>query len=157
MISLFYLFYFRTLEARYPCFTTENALLQALLSNASIGDHIASSEHLLAQLALLRHQLELGGLLLPDLVELYQWIHQELSHVVTRSDAETIPLSRAVQVLAKSYSPEEGERLHNLYKKLRGTFILVLVTNNSNCSDFVAIVFIYNNFLHEFTVYYFVC
>ena len=126
-IILISLFYFRTLEACYPCFTTESALLQALLPNTNIGDYIASSEHLLAQLALLRHQLELGGLLLTDLVELYQWIHQELAYVVTRSDAETIYISRAVQVLANSYSPEEGERLHNLYKRVRGTFVLVLV------------------------------
>ena len=75
----------------------------------------------------MRHQLELGGLLLTDLVELYQWIHQELAHVVTRSDAETIPISRAVRVLAKSYSPEEGERLHNLYKRLRGTTTVIVV------------------------------
>ena len=61
-------------------------------------------------------------MLLTDLVELYQWLHQELAHVVTHSDAETIPVSRAVRVLAKSYSPEEGERLQNLYKRLRGMY-----------------------------------
>ena len=64
----------------------------------------------------------MGGMLLTDLVELYQWLHQELAHVVTHSDAETIPVSRAVRVLAKSYSPEEGERLQNLYKRLRGMY-----------------------------------
>lgn len=112
---------FRNLESYYPCFTNESALLQSLLSNANIGDYISSTEHLLAQLVLQRNVLELGGMLLTDLVELYQWLHQELAHVVTRSDADTIPVSRAVRVLAKSYSPEEGERLQNLYKRLRGT------------------------------------
>ena len=113
---------------KYPCFTNEKSLLASLLSNINIGDHIASSEHLLAQLALLRHQLEIGGLLLSDLIELYQWLHQELAYVITQSDAETIPISRAVRVLAKSYSPEEGERLHSLYKRLKGIIGLLIVT-----------------------------
>ena len=110
----------RMLEAQYPSFPTEGALLQALLSDATIGDHIANHQHFLGQFALLRRQLEIGGDLLPNLVEFYQWLHQELSHVVTRNDAETIPLSRAVRVLAKSYSPEEGDRLHTLFKKMKG-------------------------------------
>lgn len=108
------------MEVQYPCYTNEKSLLNSLLCNINIGDHIASTEHLLAQLALMRHQLEMGGLLLTDLVELYQWLHQELAHVITQSDAESIPLSRAVRVLAKSYSPEEGERLVSLYKRLKG-------------------------------------
>ena len=43
--------------------------------------------------------------------------------MITREDAETIPISRAVRVLAKSYSPEEGERLQILYKRLRGIIV----------------------------------
>ena len=108
------------LETQYPSFPTEGALLQSLLSNTTIGDHIANHQYFLGQFALLRRQLEIGGNLLPNLVEFYQWLHQELSHVVTRNDAETIPLSRAVRVLAKSYSPEEGDRLHSLFKKMKG-------------------------------------
>lgn len=112
------------LGAYYPSFTNEDALLQALLSNTDIGDYLSSTEHLLSQLVLQRCLLEMGGVLLTDLVELYQWLHQELAYVVTRSDAETIPISRAVRVLAKSYSPEEGERLQNLYKRIRGNVSL---------------------------------
>jgi hypothetical protein len=112
----------KCLDMRYPCFTNEQSLIQSLLSNVNIGDPIASTEHLLGQLVLLRPQLEIGGAVLTDLVEFYQWLHQELGHVVTKSDAETIPISRAVRVLAKSYSPEEGDRLQNLYKSLKESY-----------------------------------
>ena len=59
--------------------------------------------------------------MLPELVEFYQWIHQELGHVITHEDASKITLRRAVRVLAKSYSPEEGDRLIGLYNRLKGT------------------------------------
>ncbi len=78
---------------------------------------------MLSQFALYRRQLEVGGELLPSLVELYQWLHQELAYVITRKDAESIPLSRAVRVLARSYSVDEGERLLQLYKRLKGITI----------------------------------
>lgn len=110
----------RTLEAHYPFFPTEGALVQSLLSQTDIGDYISNTEHILSQFALYRHKLEIGGELLPNLVEFYQWLHQEMAHVITRKDAESIPVSRAVRVLAKSYSPDEGERLQQLYKNLKG-------------------------------------
>ena len=77
---------------------------------------------MLSQFALYQRQLEVGGELLPILVELYQWLHQELAYVITRKDAESIPLSRAVRVLARSYSVDEGERLLQLYKRLKGKY-----------------------------------
>lgn len=119
LITLLFTF-LRTLEAHYPFFPTEGALVQSLLSQIDIGDYISNTEHVLSQFALHRHKLEIGGELLPNLVEFYQWLHQELAHVITRKDAEGIPVSRAVRVLAKSYSTDEGERLQQLYKNLKG-------------------------------------
>ena len=117
---IYYFAIFRVLEAHYPFFPDEASLLQALLSQTDIGDYVSNTEHILSQFALYRNQLEVGGELLPNLVEFYQWLHQELAYVITRKDAESIPISRAVKVLAKSYSVDEGERLLQLYKRLKG-------------------------------------
>ena len=98
-----------------------DTLQQTLLANPYISSYQENSEYVLAQFALQYQQLELGGAMLPELVEFYQWIHQELGHVITHEDASKITLRRAVRVLAKSYSPEEGDRLIGLYNKLKGT------------------------------------
>ena len=120
VLLLLLLLSLRILEAHYPFFPTESALIQSLLSQTDIGDYVSNSEHILSQYALYRRQLEVGGELLPNLIEFYQWLHQELAYVITRKDAESIPVSRAVKVLAKSYSVDEGERLLQLYKRLKG-------------------------------------
>ena len=110
----------RKLGCYYPCFTTEKGLLQTLLSDRSICDNTGNSNYILSQYALLRNQLEIIGGLLPDLVEFYQWLHQELAHVITQEDSTRITLRRAVRVLVRSYSAEEGERLQILYRRLKG-------------------------------------
>ena len=120
----------RSLQAHYPVFTTVDALQQSLLANPYISSHQENSEYVLAQFALQYQHLQLGGAMLPELVEFYQWIHQELAHVITHEDATKITLRRAVRVLAKSYSPEEGERLMGLYNRLKG----IENCNNRICS-----------------------
>ena len=121
----------RSLQAHYPVFTTVDALQQSLLANPYISSHQENSEYVLAQFALQYQHLQLGGAMLPELVEFYQWIHQELAHVITHEDATKITLRRAVRVLAKSYSPEEGERLMGLYNRLKG---IENYCNNRICS-----------------------
>ena len=61
-----------------------------------------------------------GGELLPSLIELYQWIHTDLAHVITREKASSISCSKAVEEAASNY-PEDIEKHYNkLYEKVQG-------------------------------------
>lgn len=60
------------------------------------------------------------GLLLPDLVEFYQWLHTALAHIVTYERATTLPIGRVVHLAAVRYPREMGDHLVALYERLKG-------------------------------------
>ena len=67
-------------------------------------------------------RLQLGGALLPDLVEFYQWIHTHLSYLVTYEKAQQITIGKVISLSAKRYSQELCEHLTDLFKKIIGMF-----------------------------------
>ena len=60
------------------------------------------------------------GLLLPDLVELYLWLHHALAHLITLERAASISIGRVFQLAAKGHSKEMGEHLTSLYERVKG-------------------------------------
>ena len=68
--------------------------------------------------------LHVQGLLLPDLVEFYQWLHTALAHIVTYEQATTLPIGRVVNLAAKHYPRKMGDHLVALYERLKGWHFL---------------------------------
>ena len=65
-------------------------------------------------------RMQLGGVLLPDLVEFYQWIHTHLSHLVTFDRAQKITIGQVISLSAKRYSHAVCTHLTQLLGKLIG-------------------------------------
>ena len=69
---------------------------------------------------MIRCFLNVQGLLLPDLVEFYQWLHTALAHTVTYERATTLPIGRVINLAAMRYPREMGDHLVALYERLKG-------------------------------------
>jgi len=65
-------------------------------------------------------RLQLGGALLPDLVEFYLWIHTHLSHLVTYERAQQITIGNIITLSAKRYPEEVCAHLKQLLERLMG-------------------------------------
>jgi len=83
-----------------------------------------------AKLAVLHHftleykRLELGGVLLPDLVEFYQWIHTHLSHLVTYERAQEITIGDVIALSAQRYPPKVHAHLASLFQNVISKLLL---------------------------------
>ena len=60
----------------------------------------------LSQFVLEYPRLCVGSLLLPDLIRLYQWLHRELSHSVTKETASKLTLAMIIKQLTAKRSDE---------------------------------------------------
>ena len=76
------------------------ALTLGILSKTNSADP-RCPDYPLSQFVLQYPRLRLGIDLLPDVVELYQWLHTELTYAVTYDDAAAITLGRLVKVTTK--------------------------------------------------------
>jgi hypothetical protein len=61
---------------------------------------------------------KLGGDLLPDLIQFYQWLHRDLSNLITVEEARTKTLYHIVDEFSSRYSDQFAM---SLYIKVRGT------------------------------------
>ena len=66
-----------------------------------------------------RRILQIGGALLPDIVEFYQWIHTELSHLVTYQNAGEISIGAIIKRSAKRYSQEYFGHITDIFKRVQ--------------------------------------
>jgi len=72
----------RSLELCYPHFPTEQDFIHSVLSSGDICSYTQKGDlYLLGQFAQEWSRLQAGGLLLPDLVEFYQWLHTALGRL----------------------------------------------------------------------------
>ncbi len=62
-------------------------------------------------------------MLLPDLVEFYQWLHTALAHLVTYERATSLTIGRVVELARRRYSHEMGEHIQAVYLRLKGECI----------------------------------
>ena len=105
----------RTLNQQYPYLATKIMYNKNLV--AAREAHKLNDTHLvvLHRFTWEYDKLLLGGALLPDLVEFYQWIHTHLSHLVTYERALNITIGDVIRLSAKRYSPKLHEHLTSLY------------------------------------------
>lgn len=74
---------------------------------------------LLSQFIVQYQRLYLGSCLLPDLVRLYQWLHQEMAHSVTIETASKITLNSIKKQLKDTTSDE----MFQLYTHIIGMWL----------------------------------
>jgi len=75
-------------------------------------------------------RLQLGGALLPDLVEFYQWIHTHLSHLVSFERAKQISIGNVIALSTKRYTQDICDHLTALFKRIIGKFVTNLNSFN---------------------------
>ena len=69
----------RSLGLCYPHFPTEQNFIHSVLSTGDICSYTQKGKlYLLSRFAQEWPRLQVGGLLLPDLMEFYQWLHTAL-------------------------------------------------------------------------------
>ena len=66
----------------------------------------------------------MGGLLLPDLIEFYRWLHSALAHVVSYEVACKMKIRQVVDRAVRRYSPDMGQHLLGLFERVKGTAVL---------------------------------
>ena len=73
--------------------------------------------YVLSIFALEHHRLQAAGSLLPDLLELYHWIHNELAYLITYEDARSHTIKEVIERENEKYG---GLELIQLYERVRG-------------------------------------
>lgn len=106
------------LERRYPHPVTKNDYMRSLVNAIEAEECSCTYLFTLHQFTLEQKRLQLGGTLLPDLLELYKWIHTQLSHLVTYERAKQITMGKIIELTAKRYSQELCDHLTNLFKRI---------------------------------------
>ena len=64
-------------------------------------------------------RLRVGGLLLPDIVELYQWLHTNLSHLITLERASSLTIGRVIDLARLNYSRDYAKHISDLYERVK--------------------------------------
>ena len=107
------------LEQHYPHPVTENDFLKSLVDTTEANDCNSTHLFVLRQFTFEWKKLQMGEMLLPDLVEFYQWIHTELSYLVTYQRAEEISIGKIINLSSKRYSQEYFNHLADLFKRFK--------------------------------------
>ena len=102
----------------YPKFPTESEFLRHVLGFADEQDPCTQ---LLLQFALEYPRLELARSLLPELVDLYWWLHTDLAHMISRDTAQRTTVKQLLAHLEKYYQNdhEKLKKLH-LFHSVKG-------------------------------------
>ena len=89
---------------------------QIMLSSLDVSS-IQNELYVLSIFALEHHRLQAAGALLPDLLELYHWIHNELAYLVSFEDAKSDTIQTVIERGDENYA---GLELIQLYERVRG-------------------------------------
>ena len=110
----------RRLEVRYPHFPSEQELTHCILSAGDLQQHSQGGKlWLLARFAMEWPRLQRGGALLPELVELYQWLHSNTAHLLTYDQTSTITIGQVISLAERNLGREMGEHVRTLYENVK--------------------------------------
>lgn len=59
--------------------------------------------------------------LLPDLVKFYHWLHQKLTHLLTRNQACRLTIGIVIENVPFRYSQHHADEIRALFRRVRGT------------------------------------
>ena len=102
---------YRNMNLRYPWFPSEQSLSMAILSNSSVADP-SGELYPLSKFVLEYPRLKGGMELLPGIVELYQYLHTELTYAITYKEVTTITLKRLAKVISKHFVVNGDRKAH---------------------------------------------
>jgi hypothetical protein len=109
--------FFRILDHQYlHYFYTESDLLNVISFNKIEGFDI------LKQFLSSYSFFKLGGDLLPDLIQFYQWLHHDLSNLITKEEAYQKSIHKIVDEFSSRYSDQSAMAL---YIRVRGRCIVL--------------------------------
>lgn len=109
------------MNLRYPWFPSEQSLTMAILSNSDVADQ-SGELYPLSRFVLEYPRLKGGMELLPGIVELYQYLHTELTYAITYKEVTTITLKRLAKVISKHFVTSGDRKAH--YEKLKGELVV---------------------------------
>ena len=113
----------RHLEVRYPHFPSEQEFTHCILSAGDLQQHSEGGNlRLLTRFAMDWPRLQIGAVLLPDLVELYQWLHTSIAFLITNEYASTVTIGQVIQQAKKNISKQDGQYLWKLYKRVEHNY-----------------------------------
>lgn len=114
------------LSAHYPHFPSESECMCSIMGGHVADDDLEANERdyfpLLSKFAIDWERLQMGGALLPDLVELYTWLHKNLAHILTFERASTIAIGRVISLVEEKKGKELGKHMRSLYERVKKHF-----------------------------------
>ncbi len=112
----------RKLQEVYPNFPSIQECTHSIIGIGDLQQYSENREYwLLTKFAIKLPRLEKGGLLLPDLVELYRWIHTNLSNLITRDQASSFTMGHVIKKVKENSAPS-GEYLRELYDRVKSNY-----------------------------------
>ena len=108
------------LDQHYPHLVTENDYIKSLVTARETCNFNPTYLFALHHFTLEYERLQVGGALLPDLVEFYQWIHTHLPYLVTFQRAQQITIGNVISLSAKRYSSKLCDQLTKLFEGIIG-------------------------------------
>lgn len=108
----YYMYYFYSeLAAHYPHFPSEQECTLSILGSGNVNQH-------LSKFVTSWERLQVGGALLPDLVELYTWLHKNLAYVLTLEKASEITIGHIIELIERKRGKDLGKHMRSLYEKV---------------------------------------
>ena len=115
----------RKLSAHYPHFPSQSECIRGIMGgHVGDDDQEAKERPLLSKFAMDWERLQVGGVLLPDLVELYTWLHKNLAHMLTFERASTITVGKVISLIEKKKGRDLGKYMRSLYERVKVNFNL---------------------------------
>ena len=110
----------RSMKLRYPKQLTYDNLAYMLQATPMVQEKIK----LLSQFVLEYPRLHVGSSLLADLIHLYQWLHRELAHTMTKETATKLTVAKLNKQLSFK-CPDKFEEYETLFQRVSGACLLV--------------------------------
>ena len=107
------------MELCYPKFPTCE-IPQYILSSEI---DLQSSAPLLHNFLMQYQQLQIGGVLLSNLIKFYQWLHRELAYRLTAKTAKKLTIKHLKKQL-HSHSEDKAKEFDSLYSGVKGRWHL---------------------------------
>ena len=113
----------RQLSVHYPHFPSVLECIRSITNgHVEKDDQETIERSLLSKFAMDWERLRVGGELLPDLVELYTWLHKNLAYILTSERASTISIGRVISLIEEKKGREFGKHMRSLYERVKDRF-----------------------------------
>lgn len=104
----------------YPHFPVKQDLARCILSSGDLDQYSQGCRlWLLSKFTLDWEYLQVGGALLPSLVELYQWLHMDIAYLLTREQASSITIGRVITLAEGNLDKQSGGHIRKLYEDVK--------------------------------------